>query len=89
MNSKEMSDIQQLERQVGGIDKKVSSILVLLKGHEMDNDDKGMIGELKDHEKRLEALEKMKDRLVYFLIGLSIPAGWGLIDIIQSVIIKK
>jgi len=84
-----MTEIQKLEKQVDVVDRKVSSIIGMLKGNEMDKDDRGMIGIQNDHERRLTSLEKMKDRLVWFLIGLSIPAGWGLVDIIQNLVFKK
>lgn len=84
-----MTDVQHLEKQVAGVDIKVSSILTILSGNGLDKEDKGMIGTQNDHEKRLVSLEKLKDRLVWFLIGITIPASWGLIDIIQKVILKK
>lgn len=84
-----MSDIQHLEEQVEQVDKKVSSILQLLKGNELDKDDEGMIGVQNNHEQRIRRIEKISDRLFYFLIGLSAFAGWGLIDIIQKLILKK
>lgn len=89
METRMMEQIKHLESQVSQVDNKVSSILFLLKGNEMDKEDRGMIGEQKDHERRITALEKMRDRLIWFLVGLSIPAGWGIIDIIQSVLLKK
>jgi hypothetical protein len=78
-----MTAMEGLEKQVTGIDTKVTSILILLRGHDMDKDDKGMIGVQNEHEDRIIKLEKLKDRLVYFLFGLSIPAGWGIMDIIK------
>lgn len=87
--SKEMNEIKEVERQITQVDVKVSNILVLLKGNELDNSDRGMIGDIKDFEKRLTRLEVMKDRATWFFIGISIPAGWGIIDIIQSIILRK
>ncbi len=84
-----MDNVQHLERQVAEVDTKVSSILQLLKGNDLDKDDRGMIGMQTNHEERLTSLEKIKDRLVYFCLGISIPAGWGIIDIIQKIILKK
>lgn len=83
-----MTEMQHLESQVKEVDKKVTSILGLLKGNELDKEDKGMIGVQNNHEERLSSLEKIKDRGMYFLIGLSIPAGWGVIDILQKILIK-
>ncbi len=96
MNREIMPEIQHLERQVDSVEKKVSSverkvdsILVILQGNEMDREDKGMIGQTNDHEKRIQALEKMKDRIFWFLIGLSAFASWGLMDIIEKIVFKK
>lgn len=84
-----MNAMEHLEQQVAGVDRKVSSILQLLKGNELDKDDKGMIGIQNSHESRIQRLEKLLDRGIYFILGLSAFAGWGIIDIIQKVIIKK
>lgn len=83
-----MNEMQHIEKQVGEVNTKVTSILVLLKGHDLDKDDKGMIGVQNDHEDRIQKLEKTIDRMKWFLFGLSIPAGWGVIDIIQKIILK-
>ena len=83
-----MNEIQKLENQVTQVDRKVSSILQLLKGNEIDKDDNGMIGNQNDHEKRIVGLEKMKDRIIYFLFGLSVFAGWGVIDILEKIFAK-
>jgi hypothetical protein len=84
-----MTEMQQLERQVASVDAKVSSILQLLKGNELDEEDLGMIGIQNDHEKRIDRIEKLFDRMFWFLIGLSAFAGWGIVDIIQKVVLKK
>lgn len=84
-----MNEMEHLEQQLGKVDDKVSAILFLLKGNELDKDDKGMIGTQKDHSKRIANIEKLKERVIWFLFGLSIFAGWGLIDILQKILIKK
>ena len=85
-----MSDIeiQRLEQQVETVDNKVDSILSILRGNDMNKDDRGMIGRQNEHERRINALEKLKDRSMWFLIGLSIPAGWGMVDIIGKILSK-
>ena len=65
---------------------KVTSILQLLKGHELDKDDKGMIGVLNDHDRRLEKLEKIKDRLIFILIILAVPASGGVWDAFKTLV---
>lgn len=81
--------MQHIEKQVGEIDDKVTNILTILRGHEMDRDDKGMIGVQNDHERRITRLEKYVNNGFWFILGISIPAGWGIIDIIQKIILKK
>lgn len=78
-----------VEQEVGEINRKVTSILTLLKGNDLDREDKGMIGVQNDHEARLDHLEETKNRAIYILLGMGIPAGWGLIDIIQKIFLRK
>lgn len=88
MDPNELIEMKYLEKQVSDVDIKVTSILTLLKGNELDKSDRGLIGEIKDHDKRLTGLEKLRDRLVWFIIGLSIPAGYGIIDIVKNITTK-
>jgi hypothetical protein len=83
-----MTEIQKLEIQVENVDNKVSSILSILRGNDINKEDRGMIGRQFDHERRLARLEKLKDKVLWFFVGLSIPASWGVIDIIQKLIAK-
>jgi hypothetical protein len=88
MNDPTMTEIQKLEGQVGAVDVKVTSVLNILRGNEINRADTGMIGIQDDHERRLTKVERFIDRAKWFLIGLSLPAGWGMIDIIQKLITK-
>ena len=83
-----MNEIQHIEQQIRALDQKVSSILVLLRGNELDKEDKGMIGVENDHEKRIARMEKIIDRGTWLLIGTSLFAGWGILDIIRKLLIK-
>jgi len=85
-----------LEEQVTDIGDKVKSIgdnvtqiLWLIKGNEFNKDDNGMIGKQNDHELRIKWLETLIDRGKWFFIGLSLFAGWGLIDVIQKIFLKQ
>lgn len=80
--------MDQTQLKLEEIHEKVTSIVRLLKGHEMNKEDMGMIGIQNDHEKRIETLEKLVEKGKWFLFGLSVPAGWGIIDIIQKIFIK-
>lgn len=89
MNASEVVEIKYLEKQVSDVDAKVSSILTLLKGNDLDESDRGLIGNIKDHHKRIVALERVRDRLFWFMLGMSIPASWGIIDIIKKILTKN
>ena len=84
-----MTPTQHIEQQIDQVDAKVSNILSLLKGNDLDKDDKGMIGVQNDHETRITRLERVVDRGKYFFIGLGLPAGWGIVDVISKLISKK
>ena len=83
-----MTPTQHIEHQIDQVDAKVSNILSLLKGNDLDKDDKGMIGIQNDHETRITRLERMVDKGKYFLIGMAIPAGWGMTDLISKLFLK-
>lgn len=74
----------KMEQWVRDIDTKVTSILQLLKGHELDKDDKGLVGEISNMNTRLDKLEKLKDRMQNILIGMAVPASVGLWDFLKT-----
>ncbi len=82
-------DLHTIQKQVSELDMKVDKVLRFLIGNELDKEDTGMIGTQNDHERRLRRIEKIADRAFYFLIGLSFFAGWGVIDLVQKIILKK
>lgn len=84
-----MNNEEIIKKQLGELNTKVASILQLLKGHELDPDDKGMVGVQNCHESRLMKLEKKIDRFRYFVIGMSLPAAWGLTNVIINMFTKN
>jgi hypothetical protein len=72
-----MDGIDQLKEDIQEVGGKITKILSLLQGNDLDKDDKGLVGTVNDIDKRVKTLEKWKDRIVWLLIGLSIPAGVG------------
>lgn len=64
----------------------LTTILILLTGNKLDRDDKGIVGKQNDLEKRIEALEKWKDRIFWIVIGMSFPAGVGTWELISGII---
>jgi hypothetical protein len=66
-----------------------------IKGNEFD-DDTGLVNKVKENKlelmmvnKRLEKLEKWKDRVVWILVGMGMPAGYGVIELIKTIIAHK
>lgn len=75
-------------REIREVNGKVTSILQLLKGHELDKDDKGMVGIQNDHEERISKVERLIDKGKYFIIGICFPASWGIADILIKLFSK-
>lgn len=83
----------ELSEQVNMIDHKVTEILYLLTGTELDKK-QGLThrfnAEIVKNEllhKRVVTLEKWRDRVLYILIGMAIPAGYGISTLIHTLII--
>lgn len=81
----------QLER----TDKSIDKIIELLTGNELDDNDNGMIGDLKRtkekifvNELRIAKLEKKINNAFIFTVGLSFGAGWGFADLIKKLFSK-
>lgn len=78
-----------MEQRLGYIEKKVDKILTILSGDkEFDSTDVGMIGEMADMRKRLEKLERWKDRVLYFLIGAGFVGGYTISDLLAKLFTK-
>lgn len=73
------------EEKLDAIQKDVSQIKTLLQGNVFDKNDNGMIGQVDTLEKRIFRLERLKDRGMYLVIGLSIGAGYAMSDIIIKI----
>lgn len=79
---------QQLKDKVDEIGNKVSSILSLLQGNKLDKNDNGVIGTVDDLHERVTNLEKWKDRIVWMVIGMGLPASVGIMEILKKIFIK-
>ena len=75
-------ELQQLRNDIADIAKSVHSILSLLKGSDLDNAG-GMIQKLHDCEVRLVKVEQFIERIKWVGIGMSIPAGVGVLEIFK------
>lgn len=79
---------QQLKDKVDEIGNKVSSILSLLQGNKLDKNDNGVIGTVDDLHERVTNLEKWKDRIVWMVIGMGLPASVGIMEILKKIFIN-
>lgn len=61
---------------------KIEKILNLLEGSEMGQ---GIIGKTLSNEKRITALERVKDRAIFVAIGISIASGFGIAKIFELI----
>jgi hypothetical protein len=66
---------------------KLDEVLSLLRGNILDKSDNGFIGSVNDLEKRVNTLEKWKDRIVWLFIGMGLPASVGVIEILKKIFI--
>lgn len=78
-------EIRKLQRELNAVNDKLNSILTLLKGHELDTEATGLVHKINLTEVRLMTLEKAKDRITYFAIGATVPATWGIIDLVREI----
>ena len=75
-------ELQELKHDIAAIAESVKSILNLLKGSDLDNAG-GMIKKLHDCEIRLIRVEQFIERIKWVGIGMSIPAGVGVLEIFK------
>lgn len=80
--------MDQLTDKVDDIDEKVTSILTLLRGNALDKSDNGIIGAVDSLERRLAILEKWKDRIVWMVLGMGLPASVGIMEILKKIFLK-
>lgn len=78
--------IDGVEEKVNNIDKNVNLMVILLRGNEFDKSDGGMIGEQTELRRRLDRLEKFKDKMIWVLVGASLVTGLNLVQLIDMVI---
>jgi hypothetical protein len=73
------------DERIGEILIKLTKISEVLKGDDEFGTDGGLIGRIKQHDDRLTILEKFKDRTVFIVGTLLIPAVPGLITLFNLV----
>lgn len=70
------------------VEEKVSTILDLLQGNKLNKADRGLVGTVDDHEERITSLEKWKDRLIWTVVGMGLPASVGIVEILKKIFTK-
>lgn len=81
-----MNEITSIDKQVHEVNNKVTAILEILRGNELDREDKGFIGRVNNHELRIMRLEKLLDKGKWILIGMGIPSGYGIANFLVWII---
>lgn len=74
--------------EIDELKKKLDEVLSLLRGNVLDKTDQGFIGSVNDLERRVTGLEKWRDRIVWMVIGMGIPASVGIVEILKKIFIK-
>lgn len=77
--------MDKFEKEFTDLKEKVNVIYQYIVGHEHD-EAVGLIHWKKESEKRITALEKFKDKLMWVGIGVSIPTGLGFFKIVEFII---
>ena len=78
-------DIDYIKREIGEVKQNVTSMLQILKGHELDKTDTGIIGRVDSIEGRVTKLERVFDRGKYLIIGMALPAGYGITEFLVKI----
>lgn len=84
-HQEQIQDLHQIQVQVNAVDKKLDQVLAHLMGNELDKETGGMIKQVKSQEKRIFSLERLRDKLIWFTIGVSFFAGYGVWDLINKI----
>lgn len=82
-------EIHQMKIEMSQLNKKVDKIIDILSGNDLDKNDNGVVGDVRQLKMRVARLERWKDRAVYLLIGASFVAGWTIPDILQKIFFHK
>lgn len=69
----------------GNLEWKVDQILTLLRGNPLDKDDNGLVGVVNILDKRVMKLEKLRNKILWVVVGMSIPSGFGITKILMAV----
>jgi UDP-N-acetyl-D-mannosaminuronic acid transferase (WecB/TagA/CpsF family) len=75
-------ELEKLSNKFDVMSQKVDKMYQLMIGHELD-EDSGYVSKIKNLEKIVDELVEFKKRIIWIGIGMSIPSGVGVWQIIQ------
>lgn len=75
-------ELDKLSNKFDVMSQKVDKMYQLMIGHELD-EDSGYVSKIKHLEKIVDELVEFKKRIIWIGIGMSIPSGVGVWQIIQ------
>jgi predicted nucleotidyltransferase len=70
--------VDKINDKLEKVDDDVRELLNLIKGHPMNRHDFGFIGLVLDNKKKIEKLERFKDRIIWIVVGMSTASGYGI-----------
>jgi hypothetical protein len=82
-------EILPLKSEMSKLNTKVDKIIDILSGNDLDRNDSGLVGDVRQLKIRVAKLERWKDRVIYILIGASFVAGWTIPDILNKIFLHK
>lgn len=77
--------IDGVEGTLEKVNKNVSLMVILLRGNEFDSNDRGMIGKQSEQDRRIDRLERFKDKMIWVMVGAGVIGGLNLIQVIEMV----
>ncbi len=82
MSEQDNTEISYIKREVNILNSKVDRLLELIRGNDLDVNDLGILGIVNSNKNKIEKLEKLKDKFVWILIGMSMPTSFGILQVI-------
>lgn len=77
--------IDGVEGTLEKVNKNVSLMVILLRGNEFDSNDRGMIGKQSEQDRRIDRLERFKDKMIWVMVGAGVIGGLNLFQLIDMV----
>lgn len=76
----------ELEKKMEEMSRNINKILELLTGNDLDPNDNGHIGEIKDLRERVKTLERWKDRALWIMVGMSVTSSFSMAALIGKLV---